>query len=82
MQPKLVIGDIVHCIFWDHANGGKDALKFEVFGRLTARTKKAYRIDHWRYVTDIDRASDDNTKENEDWHWIVKPAVESIRKLK
>jgi hypothetical protein len=76
------IGDVVAVVFWDHANGGKDALRFEVFGRITDITKNAYRIDHWRYVDDIDRASDDNTKNNEDWHWIVKKAIESIKRLK
>lgn len=81
-KPKVVVGDVVHLVFWDHAQDSKDALKFEIFGRLTGITKKAYRVHYWRYVDDVDRAADDNKKENEDCYCIVKSAVESIRKLK
>ncbi len=79
-RPK--IDDIVRCVFWDHAQDSKDALRFEVFGRVTDITKKAYRIHYWRYVNEVDRASDDNTKENEECYCIVKKAIESIEKLK
>ena len=79
---RPAIGDVVQIVFWDHAQDAKDALLFEVFGRVTSITKKAYRIHYWRYVSDVDRASDDNTRENEECYCIVKSAIESIKRLK
>jgi len=78
-KPK--IGDIVHIVFWDHAQDAKDAMQFEMFGRITDITKKAYKIHYWRYVNDVDRVADGNTKENEDCYCIVKAAIDSIKKL-
>ena len=82
MPPKRpVVGNIVEVVFWDHAENSKDALLFEVFGRLIEITKKAYIIKSWGYVKDVDRAGDSNT-ENESKYAIVKKAVDSIRVLK
>lgn len=81
-KPALAVGDIVHCVFWDHAQDASDALLFEIFGRITEITKKAYIIHYWRYVSDVDRAGDNNTKENEDCYAIVKSAIASIKRLK
>lgn len=81
-KQKTKVGDIVHVVFWDHAQDAKDALKFEIFGRLTEVTKKAYKIHYWRYVDDIDRAADDNRNNNEDCYCIVRSAIESVRVLK
>ena len=78
-KPK--IGDTVHCVFWDHAENSKDALRFEVFGRLISSTKKAHIIRAWGYVNDVDRAGDGNP-DNENSYAIVRPAIESIRVLK
>ena len=75
------IGDMVHCVFWDHAENSKDALRFEVFGRLIKTTKKAQIIRAWGYVLDIDRAGDGNP-DNENSYAIVKAAIESICVLK
>lgn len=81
LQKKPKIGDLVEIIFWDHAEASKDALLFEVFGRLIGITKKAYVIRAWGYVKDIDRAGDGNP-ENENTYAIVKRAADSIRVLK
>lgn len=78
---KPAVGDLVQVIFWDHAQGSRDALKFEVIGRLFKITKKAYMIKCWGYDSEVDRAADSND-ENEDWFAIVKSAAESIRVLK
>jgi len=79
VKPK--INDIVHVIFWDHAENSKDVLKFEVIGRVFAITKMAYMIKCWGYENEVDRASDSNT-DNENWFAIVKKAIHSIRILK
>ena len=78
-RPKK--GDLVVVNFYDHAQGSKDALLFEVVGRITNITKKAYIIHTWRYINEVDKASDSND-ENEDWFAIVKSAIDSIRILK
>ena len=77
-----VVGDIVHITFFDHAQDSNDVLLFEIFGRLSAITPKAYVVHYWKYVKEIDGARDDNKKENEDKYAIVKKAVESIKVLK
>lgn len=81
-KPKIEVGDVVHCVFWDHAQDAKDALRFEIFGRVTDITRKAYRIHYWQYVDEVDRAADGNRKENEDCYCIVKSAIETIKRLK
>lgn len=78
---RPVVGDIVHAVFWDHAENSKDVLKFEVIGRLFRITSKAYLIRCWGYESEVDRAGDGNT-DNENWFAIVKSATDSIRKLK
>ena len=80
-KAKLKVGDVVHITFLDHAENSKDALLFEVFGRLYKITRKAYLVRSWGYVSDVDRAVDSNT-DNEHTYAIVKSAVESIRILK
>lgn len=79
---RPAIGDIVHITFLDHAQDATDALLFEIFGRLTGITRSAYRVHYWRYVNDVERAADDNRKENEDCYAIVKSAVKEIKVLK
>ena len=79
---RPAIGDIVHIQFLDHAQDAKDVLLFEIFGRLTGITRNAYRVHYWRYVDAVDRAADDNKRENEDCYCIVKSAVKSLRVLK
>jgi hypothetical protein len=80
-KKRIRVGHIVHCVFLDHAENAKDALRFEVFGRVTEITKSAYHIKAWGYVDEIDKAKDNNT-DNENWFCIVKKAVESIRTLR
>ena len=80
--PNAKIGDIVHIEFYDHSHGGEDAMHFEIWGKLVGTTKLAYKVATWQYVKEIDRATDDNKKDNEDWFIIVKKAVISIRTLK
>lgn len=79
-KPK--VGDIVHIVFLDHAQASDDALLFEVFGRLDKITKTAYKVYHWRYVNDVDRAADHHTRHNEDCFAIAKGVVKEIRVLK
>ena len=80
-QKRPKVGDLVEVVFWDHAENSKDALLFDVFGRLTSITRKAYIVRSWGYQKDVDRAGDGNT-DNENWYAIVKKAVDSIRVLK
>jgi hypothetical protein len=82
MPPKRpVIGDTVEVKFWDHAENSKDALLFEVFGRISGVTSKAYLIRSWGYINEVDRAGDGNP-DNENSYAIVKKAIDSIRVLK
>ena len=78
---RPTIGDLVEIIFWDHAEQSKDALLFEVYGRISNITKKAYIIRAWGYVKEVDRAGDGNI-DNENTYAIVKRAIDSIRVLK
>jgi hypothetical protein len=78
---RPTIGDTVQVVFLDHAENSKDALLFEVFGRLSAITKKAYIVRSWGYVKEVDRAGDGNP-DNENSYAIVKSAIESIKVLK
>ena len=80
-KKRPVVGDIVEVIFWDHAENSKDALLFEVLGRLIGSTRKAYIIRAWGYINDVDRAGDGNP-DNENSYAIVKRAVDSIRIIK
>jgi len=80
-NKQIKVGDLVECRFWDHAQNSKDALLFEVWGRVTNITKRAYIIHTWKYVNELDKASDSN-EDNEDWFAIVKSAIDEIRKLK
>ena len=80
MKPPKV-GDLIHIVFWDHAENSQDALKFEVIGRLMGTTKYAYMVRPWGYVNEVDRASD-TRDDNENWYAIVKKAVESIKVIK
>ena len=75
------VGDVVHVVFWDHAENSKDALKFEVFGRLAGTTRKAHIVRAWGYVEAVDRAGDSNP-DNENTYAIVKSTIESIGTLK
>lgn len=77
-MDKASIGDVVHIEFWDHAQDSSDALLFEIFGRVTKITKAAYIVHYWRYVDAIQRASDDNRRDNEDCYAIVKKAIQSL----
>jgi hypothetical protein len=76
------VNDIVRIEFLDHANGGEGPMRFEVIGRITEIKKEAYRVDFWRYTNPIDRASDSNTKDNEDWYWIVRSTITELKILK
>jgi hypothetical protein len=78
---RVAKGDIVHCTFYDHAENSKDALLFEVFGRVEKVTRHAYLIYCWSYVDDVERAKDSNP-ENENWFAIVKRAIVDIKVLK
>ena len=80
-KKRPVVGDPVEVVFWDHAENSKDALLFEVFGRLIEVTKKAFIIRAWGYVKDVDRAGDGNS-DNENSYAIVKKAIDTIRILK
>ena len=81
-KKRPSVGDIVEIVFWDHAENSKDALLFEVFGRITGITRKAYIVRSWGYQNEVDRAGDGNACANENWYAIVKKAVDSIRILK
>lgn len=80
-RPRIRVGNIVHCIFLDHAQNSDDALKFEVFGRVTKITRTSYIIHYWRYVDDPKKEPDFNHKDNEDNYAIVKSTIDSIRIL-
>lgn len=47
--PKL--NDIIQIKFLDHCEGGDGAaMEFEVFGRVTAVSKKVLQVTSWGYV--------------------------------
>ena len=73
--------DVVQIEFWDHAENSKDALKFEVIGRVFKITRKAYLVRCWGYASEVDRAGDGNA-DNENWFAIVKSTVETIKIFK
>lgn len=79
IRPKS--GDMVRVVFLDHAENSRDAIKFEVIGRVFKVTPKAYLIKSWGYVNEIDQAKDNN-EDNENWFAIVKRAIEEIKVLK
>tara|TARA_Y100001938_G_C7748072_1_gene262551 strand:+ start:249 stop:497 length:249 start_codon:yes stop_codon:yes gene_type:complete len=79
---SVKVGAIVRIEFLDHAQSSQDAMLFECFGRVTAISKTAYCVHHWRYVEDRDRAADQNVKENEDCYAIVKKAVTKIEVIR
>ena len=81
MKKAPKVGDIVQVTFWDHAENAKDALLFEVLGRVASVTRKAYLIRSWGYVNEVDRAGDGNP-DNENSYAIVKRAIDSIKVLK
>ena len=82
MKQKVKVGDIVHCVFWDHAENFHDGMQFEVIGKITSSTRKAWIVHTWFYHDPVQRAADHNAKDNENSFAIVKSAIESIRKLK
>jgi len=80
-KKPIKVGDIVHCIFLDHAENGKDSMLFGVIGRVFEITRTSYKIRCWGYVNDIDRERD-SRDDNENWFCIVKKAVQSIKVIK
>ena len=76
------VGDVVHVIFWDHAENFHDAMRFEAYGKITKITPIAYIIHSWVYNDPVQRAADSDPKSNENSFAIVKRAIESIRILK
>jgi len=82
VASKIKVDDIVHVVFWDHAENSRDALKFEVFGRVFGVTSKAYLIYSWAYVDPVDLAGDNNSDVNQHSFAIVKSAIDSVRVLK
>lgn len=76
------IGDLVDIEFLDHAEDAVDAMHFRLCGEISKITKDAYVVRTWRYVNPVDRAKDDNSKENENSFAIVKKAIVAIKKLK
>lgn len=80
-KKRIAVGDVVQCTFLDHSEDGSDVMLFEVFGRVTAITSKAYTIVSWAYVNETDKAKDSNP-ENEKKFCIVRKAITDIRTLK
>ena len=75
-KPRVREGEIVQVVFWDHAEGSDDVLRFEVFGRVVKVGKRHYTIDSWGYADGqaVDRESErDNLKTFN----ILKSAVDS-----
>ena len=80
-KRRIAVGDVVQCTFLDHSEDGTDVMLFEVFGRMSAITSKAYTIVSWAYVNAADRAKDSNP-DNEKNFCIVRKAVTDIKVLK
>lgn len=84
MKPRAVpkLGDYLVISFLDHAeNSRTGSLLFEAVGRLTRITKDDYTLHCWRYVSDVDKAGDDNDS-NEHCFSIVRKAIKSVRILR
>ena len=83
MKSKPIkIGDVIYAVFWDHAENSSDAMQFEVYGKVTAITKKAYIVYAWLYHDPVQKAADSNCKDNEFCFAIVKSAIDTIKVLK
>lgn len=81
-RPKIKVGDLVDIEFLDHAEDADDSMVFKLAGEIMEITKTSYIVATWRYASEVSRAKDDNTKENENRFAIVKKAILNIRKLK
>jgi hypothetical protein len=79
---KPVVGDIIHCRFLDHAQGSDEPMHFEIFGLVEKVTRTILQVYFWRYVSDVDRAKDDNRHENEDSYAIVRKTITYLKILK
>ena len=79
---KARIGDVVHIVFWDHCENFHDAMQFEVYGKITGMTPKAYIIHTWQYHDPVQRAADSSATSNEHSFCIVKKAIDSIKVFK
>ena len=82
-KPAPGVNDIVHIVFWDHAEDGgghREALQFEVFGRIIRESKVSYQVECWAYVDPIEKLM--GNPDNEHTFTIVKKAITGIRVLK
>jgi hypothetical protein len=50
-------------------------------GWLMEIDERSYKICSWRYEDETEARLDDNRSENEDWWWISKGSVVSIKKV-
>ena len=82
MAKTISKGDLVDIEFLDHAENSDHVLRFNLCGEVEQVTNDAYIIRTWRYSDPVDRAKDENTKENENKYAIVKKAVIGIYHLK
>jgi hypothetical protein len=68
-RPKT--GSIVQITFWDHCEGGEDAIECTVWGKVSNVTRRAYTIQTWE-------TSGDNDPFNKHQFNIVKLAIKEI----
>jgi len=80
-KKPIKVGDIIHAVFWDHCENFSDAMQFEVYGKVTKITKKAYIIHTWMYHDPVQRAADSNFSANENYFAIVKSTIDTIKVL-
>ena len=73
--PPLVIGDIVHVVFLDHAEGERE-ICFEVFGRVAKKDRTKLVLVCWGYI------EADQIDDNVHCYTILKSAITQIKKLK
>lgn len=71
-RPKK--GSIVEVSFYDHCEGGHDAILCTVWGKVVNITKRAYTIQTWK-------TAGDDSDENKSQFNIVKGTITDLKTL-
>lgn len=71
-RPK--VGSIVEITFDDHSEGGDDAMRCTVWGKITNVTKRAYTVTTWY-------TSEDDDEHNNPRYHILKAAIVDLKTL-
>ena len=73
---SVCVGDVVAITFCDHCQGGRELLRFTVYGRVAHIENSFISVNCWEYAADPD-ADDDNV----DCYTIARAAIETVQRL-